>query len=244
MPMKLLIIHDIKTVTRLVQFIRTEYSDADVDWFSSALDAAMILQNNKYDAVLCGLDMANMNGIAFKKNLDASINRGVPYIVLTPSGGADRRQELAGHGIEHILALPCAALELRNMIDCVTDSRSKRIHTRYSIPDTTAAIRFGDREVRAEVVNISIDGILCELDCPRPSPDIMMTALMSVRFPTEYGKDILKDIAVSLLRLAVRSWRADRSPDRVSIVFRFHDMPGSYLAAMEAAFAKAGQDLS
>ena len=122
--------------------------------------------------------------------------------------------------------------------------RSKRIHARYSIPDTWAAIRFGDRDVRAEVVNISIDGILCELDCPHPAPDFMMPGRMSVRFPADYGKEVLRDIAVSLLRLTVRSWRADHAPNRASIVFRFHDMPGPYLAVLEAAFTKAGQDLS
>jgi two-component SAPR family response regulator len=76
MPLRLLIIHEIKTVTRLIHYIRAEYSDTVVDWFSSALDASMILQNNKYDSVLCGLEMARMNGIAFKKNwMHRSINR-------------------------------------------------------------------------------------------------------------------------------------------------------------------------
>ncbi|MDQ5988548.1 MAG: hypothetical protein CSYNP_04308 [Syntrophus sp. SKADARSKE-3] len=244
MALRLLIVHDIKIVTRLVHFIRAEYSDAVVDWFSSALDAAMVLPNNRYDAVLCGLEMANMNGIAFKKQLDASINREVPFIALTPVGDADRREELAVHGIGHILSLPCKPLELRSIVDRVTDSRSKRIHARYSIPDTRASIRFGDREIRAEVINISIDGILCEFDCPRPAPDFMLPGLISVRMPADFSPEVLQNIAVSLLRMTVRSWHPDLAPNRTAVVFRFHGMPEPYLKILEAAFAKAGRDLA
>lgn len=57
----------------------------------------------------------------------------------------------AEYGIYHILPLSCTSLQLRNIIDKVTDPRSKRIHTRYSIPDTRAVIRFGDRDIQAKL---------------------------------------------------------------------------------------------
>jgi hypothetical protein len=80
------------------------------------------------------------------------------------------------------------------MIDKVTDPRSKRIHTRYSIPDTRAVIRFGDRDIQAEVINISTDGILCELNCPRPSPDLTTAGRMSIHLPTEYSTSVLQGV--------------------------------------------------
>jgi hypothetical protein len=111
MPLRLLIIREIKTVTRLIHYIRAEYSDAVVDWFSSALDASMILQNNKYDSVLCGLKMAHMNGIAFKKNwIHRSINRRLSSFGRRPTVRISGRnwQDTASHpsAFLHIAAAP------------------------------------------------------------------------------------------------------------------------------------------
>jgi hypothetical protein len=129
------------------------------------------------------------------------------------------------------------------MIDKATDPRSKRIHTRYSIPDTRAVIRFGDRDIQAEVINISTDGILCELTCPRPSPDLTTAGRMSIHLPAEYGTSVLQDVIVSLLRLTVRSCHHDQSTDRISIAFRFNGMSEHNIGILESAFEKAGQDL-
>lgn len=242
MPIKILLIHDFRTVRTLQQHVLAEFSDAAVDWFTSPLDATMILQDSKYDLIMCGLEMSNMNGIAFQKHAASGINQTTPFIVMTASDDKAQQALLAEHGIHNLLKVPCTSLQLRTTIDQVLNPRSIRAHTRYCIPDARAVITFGDIDVTADVINISISGVLCELDCPGSAEKLMLAQKMSIMFPEDFGKGIARDIIPTLLKLTIKSWHLDGSIHRVSIVFKFDTLHKEAAAVMEKAFEKASQD--
>jgi CheY-like chemotaxis protein len=242
MPIKILLIHDFRTVRTMQQHVLAEFSDAAVDWFTSPLDASMILQNNKYDLIMCGMDMSNMNGIAFQKHVAAGINQATPFIIMTSSDSKEQQDLLAQHGIQNILKTPCTSLQLRTTIDKVLNPRSIRAHTRYCIPDARALIAFDDKEVTADIINISISGILCELDSPEPAEKLMLARRMSILFPDEYGKAVARDITPILLKLTVKSWRDDKTIQRVSMVFKFDSLHKDAARIMEQVFEKASMD--
>jgi CheY-like chemotaxis protein len=130
MPFSILAVHEFRIVRTITQYILAEYSDASVDWFTSSLDASMILQKDKYDVILCGFDMPNMNGIAFQKNINASVNQNTPLIIMAASDNEAQFEMLAEHGINTILGIPCTSLQLRETIDKVINPRSIRSFTR------------------------------------------------------------------------------------------------------------------
>jgi CheY-like chemotaxis protein len=242
MPIKILLIHDFGTVRNLQQHVLAEFSDAAVDWFTSPLDATMILQSSKYDLIMCGLEMSNMNGIAFQKHVASGINQATPFIIMTSSGSKEQLDLLAEHGIQNILKTPCTSLQLRTTIDAVLNPRSIRAHTRYCIPDTRALITFGGGEVTADIINISISGVLCELDCPKSPETLMLAGKMSIMFPDAFGKATARDILPTLLKLTVKSWHNNGSINRVSMVFKFDNLNKEAAAVMEKVFEKANKD--
>jgi CheY-like chemotaxis protein len=243
MPFSILAVHELRIVRTITQYILAEYSDASVDWFTSSLDASMILQKDKYDVILCGFDMPNMNGIAFQKNINASVNQNTPLIIMAATDNEAQFELLAEHGIKYVLGIPCTSLQLRETIDKVINPRSIRSFARYCIPDAKALLQFGDQQIQADVINISSGGVLCEFDCPKTPINLLTVHRMTIQFPADYGKSSATDIIPIILKLTVKSWNKDDSVHRVSIVFKFNRLPKEATDILESVFEKASQDL-
>jgi CheY-like chemotaxis protein len=245
MPMRILIIHEFGVARKITQeYILTEFSDAITELVASPLEASHMLDEEKYDVVFCGFEMSAMDGLALHKHLLGSkLNHETPFIIMTSSYSEVQVERLARRGVRYVLPIPFTPLQLRNMIYDVSDPRSRRVHTRHSIPGAIAMMKFGDQQVQADVINISINGILCGLACPKPPIDFMGASTITILFPDDYGRTVAGDIKASLLRLTAESWREDYSPKQVRLALKFVEISRESEKILMAAFEKARKEL-
>ncbi len=245
MPLRILIVHEFGVTRKITQdYILTELSDAIAELASSPLEAVQMVDQRKYDIVLCGMEMAEMDGIeVYRHMLASNSNRDTPFIIMTSTYNEQQRERLSKRGIKYVLPIPFTALQLRSMIYEISDPRRRRIYTRYSIPSAKAMVRFQEMEIPAEVVNISMNGILCDLTFPDQSIRMTRACQVTVQFPAEYGEARASNIKVSVLRMSVEDWHEDHSPRQVRIAWKFVSMPTAAQRTLELVLEKARQDL-
>lgn len=97
-------------------------------------------------------------------------------------------------------------MELREVINLACDPRKWRSHDRISIPGTKAIIHMNSGDVEADVINISLNGILCDLVCTKPYNELLNSTHITVKFPDKYDNAQIKILWCKLFRVNVLSW--------------------------------------
>jgi two-component system, chemotaxis family, chemotaxis protein CheY len=103
---KILIVDDSPTTRKLIRYVlrKKDYATEEAE---DGLDAMEKLSNSEIDLVIVDLNMPNMDGISFVKNLRSSYyNLDLPVIMLTTITDTDLKQEAYGAGIDMFLNKP------------------------------------------------------------------------------------------------------------------------------------------
>lgn len=219
----LLIIHESKTLRELLgRYILSELSDTYIYEAPTGDEAMKKLQEQKFNVVISGNKMSEMSGPEiFRKNRDfLPLNRKTPFIIMTSKAAGDDLEELARQGIQHFLTSPFTPEQFRKKIDAVCDPRNMRIYDRFSVPDTHAVIHLEQMNLKAKVVNISHDGVLCEVNYLKHPVDFLKSVNISVAFPPRYGNLQLRDLLCRVLRLNILGHDENNIPQKLRIVFQ------------------------
>jgi two-component system chemotaxis response regulator CheY len=103
---RVLIVDDSPTVRKLLGYAlrRKSYITEEAE---DGLDAMEKLSNSEIDLVIVDLNMPNMDGISFVKNLrNGYYKLDVPVIMLTTTSDSELKEEAYGAGIDMFLTKP------------------------------------------------------------------------------------------------------------------------------------------
>src|SRR5208283_79314 len=103
---KILIVDDSPTIRKFIGYVlrRKDYITEEAE---DGLDAMEKLSNYEIDLVIVDLNMPNMDGISFVKNLRNSYyNLDLPVIMLTTTSDRELQEEAYGAGINMFLTKP------------------------------------------------------------------------------------------------------------------------------------------
>lgn len=205
---KIIVIHDAKAIRRVLDtYIVSELNDSVVFECSSPVEALKELNEKEYDVIICGKSMKEMDGIdVFKAVCKTQVNEKTPFIIVTSTGSKQNLEEIVNSGIEHFLVSPFIPLELREMINKVCDPRKWRVVDRISIPDTKAIIHSTKGDVAGKMINMSLNGILCEIDCTQPYVDLLTSTHITVQFPLRFENAEIEVLWCKLFRVHVLDW--------------------------------------
>jgi CheY-like chemotaxis protein len=241
MPLHILVVHEFGVTRRIVRdYIMAELSEAIVDVAASPREAAEFLDRKSYDVVLYDMEEALSNEFAVHRHPRGAHTA---FIVMTCSPEEEKRARLAGIAVDHTISLPFTPVQLGDMILRICDPRAKRLYSRYVIPRCKAIVDIDGRHVLADVVNISVNGVLCDIDCPEENLNLTGATLIAIQFPVDYGGANTGWVASRLLRLSVTEWRANNSPLRVRAAWRLTDLPETAEKILGAAIEKVREEL-
>ena len=242
MPLQILIVHDFGVTRRIARdYILAELSDAVVDLAASSHEAITLLNQKKYRVVLCGLEEAAVNEFAVYKQGGSA---DTVFIMMTSSYGEEKRARLSHIGIEYVLPMPFSSLDLRDMILKAVDGRSNRLHDRFIIPQTRAIINLNGKHIIADVVNISRNGVLFDINCPEDPINLTTISHIAIQFPADYGGAGTGWITSRLLRLNVMSWHENGAPMLIRGAWSLVNLSDVGDRVLGAALEKARRELA
>jgi len=245
MAIRILIVHEYTVIQKIANnYILTEYSDAVVKSFSSTLDAIQELQTEKYDIIFSAMEMPKMDGIAFSEAIQDTINKNAHFVIMTSNYDEKNIKAYNQLGIYNILSIPFTQPQLTMLIQNIVDPRSKRIHERFVIQNTQVVIPLDKHELKAKLINIGMNGLLCELKLQKDALNILSANKLCLKLPETFGNVIAKDIVCSLMRVSVTDWDHNHCPITLRIAYRFVDMPKESKQIVQKAIKFSANELT
>lgn len=245
MPKNFLIVTESKFVQKIVQnYVATEVDAALVTAASSAEEAAVLIDERKWDIIVSAMEIARLDGIGLRDYARKSrLNEHAPFVIMTSTNTPKQRERLAGNHVKYYLMAPFSKDELSRVVKFAINDREKRACARYSIPGATAVLYQRRNEVSARIVNISLNGVLLEMACAGNHAACLEDLSMDFLFPAEFGKARANDVSATLVRLEVVSRREGLGPELVLCARTFLNLPGPAKDVLEKVFEQAGDDM-
>ena len=114
---RILIVDDSPTIRKFIGYVLRQ-KDYITEEAEDGLDAMEKLSNLEVDLVIVDLNMPNMDGISFVKNLrNGYYNLHLPVIMLTTTNDRELQEEAYGAGIDIFLTKPVEAEVLLDNIE-------------------------------------------------------------------------------------------------------------------------------
>ncbi|CAN2041370.1 Response regulator [Candidatus Magnetomoraceae bacterium gMMP-15] len=245
MALKTLIIHEFRVIRKIVEnYIVTEHNEAVIDLSKAPDDTIKLINTKKYDVVLCGLEMSEMDGFAVHELIRSSdINHETPLIIMTSTDSKSQYQRLLNKGIRYKLTIPFSPIELRDLIYEVCNPRKLRSYTRHSIPKARVVIDTEGQSINADVINISMNGILCEFINSEFPGNLISPFLINIKFPDHYSCEDAENIKAVLLRLSIEERDENNSAQSMRTAWKFIELPDQAEKILKIALKKAQSEL-
>ncbi|OHB71471.1 MAG: hypothetical protein A2W17_08580 [Planctomycetes bacterium RBG_16_41_13] len=205
---KILIVHETRILRTLLKtYLISELNDVVIIEAPSASEALEKFKEQKFEVIICGMQFKQADGIAlFKELKKEEMNKETPFIIVTSTGSKENIRHLKENDIQHYLISPFTPIELREKINTVCDPRQWRTHDRISMPDAKAVIHINNDSVDADVINMSLEGILCDITCTKSYNDLLNSTHITVIFPSQFDNMQIKILWCKLLRVNVFRW--------------------------------------
>ncbi len=103
---RILVVDDSPTIRKLIGYVlrKKDYTTEEAE---DGMDAMEKLSSSEIDLVIVDLNMPNMDGISFVRNLRSSYyNLDLPVIMLTTTSDNDLKREAYGAGVNMFLNKP------------------------------------------------------------------------------------------------------------------------------------------
>lgn len=161
----LLLIHPaLETRAKLSRDIFSEFDDIVISEANSVEEALDLLNHKKFDLILAGSYWGSMKGVElYEKAKRTPLNRATPFILVVDSQAQDENEELEIQGVEHFLVLPATPVEISAKINATCNPRKLRSYDRFSLPNVKITFHLKQGPLAAEMVNLSLSGMLCDL---------------------------------------------------------------------------------
>jgi len=242
----LLLVHGSGTTRyRLKSYILSELEATNISEASSSQEALRKLQGQKFDLIVCGKELPDLNGLAlYKKIQTLSANNELPFVLVTFTSTPENVKEISDHGIEHYLVFPFTSRELRDKINSACDPRRWRAHERIHIPETKAIIHTKYDDIEADIINISLHGVACDFIYTSEHGNLMGGTRITIKFPAEYNSVQISNLPCRFLRLNVLTWKPDGAPERMHAAWGIPGLPAQEKKIMEQIFEASKKGLN
>ncbi|MBF0452345.1 MAG: response regulator [Candidatus Magnetomorum sp.] len=223
MHYRFLIVHHATVIQKIIhKFLLKLYDSALVDICLPEDQALKHIAEEKYHIVFSGLEMAGLNGFDIHNQLRLSkLNSNTPFIIMTASDSSRQKDRFKHRGIPFFLTIPCTFRQFQKITQVVLHPDLPDEHMRFLIPKAQADIQVGNRLYKANIVNIGMDSMDCELLCPEEMASMIRDCAVNLRFPEQYGHVHIDDIHASLLRFSTKARLTDTMPQRLRTTWKF-----------------------
>jgi DNA-binding response OmpR family regulator len=238
---RILLCHESRAIrTQLKRQLMGEVSDVEVSEAADVDQARKAVTEHTFAVVAADLGPGDQDGLAlFRFMRQRSSEDTPPFLMLVNEDEAkERAQELSSEGVHHLHVISDGSERLVAHINEICSPRRMRAFPRVHITDTTARLHLAQSRVKAEVINISLNGALLEFFIS-PSATAERAALfdlntVDVHFPGDLGT--VEDIPVLVLRVDVLSSRLGSPPLTVRAAMKFPDVPMAVVEQLKRVF--------
>ncbi|MBU3915619.1 hypothetical protein KKA14_08785, partial [bacterium] len=223
-----LIIHDSKPERELLkQFVAAGSDKITVKDVASESEADQLLSLQSFDIVL--------SSIIHKRFADLS-RKGTHVIILIPEESPEILSKLAGLGLCNYQVFPIRQEVLRDQINTLTRNGVARKYPRFDVPGTKVFFHVGITDIEGKILNISEEGILCELTVEGNYDYLLKDICLTIKFPWKYGNRILKELRCNYL--ATRKAQKDGFKTTLHLVLLLPKLQGTHLEAFKKTLRK------
>ncbi|ETR69002.1 MAG: hypothetical protein OMM_09968 [Candidatus Magnetoglobus multicellularis str. Araruama] len=198
------------------------YGTAQVDIAMPDDQALKQISEEKYHLVYSGLEMAGLNGFDVYDQMRVSkLNSNTSFVIMSATDTPRQKDRFKHRGIQFYLTIPCSFKQFQNITEAVLHPDKPAEHLRFVIPKTTADFSVGNQTYKANLINIGIDSMDCEILCPGETAALIKDCGVSIQFPEQYGNVHIKNIKASLLRMTTKARLTDTMPQRLRTTWKF-----------------------
>jgi DNA-binding NarL/FixJ family response regulator len=208
-----------RTLAEAPEFLVEEAESSD--------DLEHRIVNGAFDIVICDEALIGSSERQWMGDVKRQSNfLSLGYIfIISEVTSEERREDLSQLGTHTFLDAKCTGTDIATAIATVFDPRHRRVFRRVSIPGTHARIRVGAVDLGADVINVSVAGMLCELASPDDFNSLVHLADVAIRLPVDYDSEVIDGIRARMLRFQVVTRRANHAPERIRTAWQFIDVP-------------------
>ena len=243
---KILIVHESPIISKIIStYIMAEFQDATIDTTSRSTEGLKQLRKNRYDVIVSGIEMAHPDGFELnrlKKN--SKLNADTPVVLITSNLSDNQKIRIVREGIDHFLFAPFSGLELARVVEEALNPRAKRRYNRYVMPGAEAVIQFRGMTKTAIVINISLKGMLIELDYEDGFMAPWSPLSLDIIFPEDFHLNRVENITSVLVRQEAIERRPDHHPKTLRLAWMFLEMPVLAEDVLKTVLKRVDQDVS
>jgi DNA-binding response OmpR family regulator/regulator of replication initiation timing len=241
MRYRFLIIHNATVILKIIKkFLVRLYGPVEIDTFFPDDQALKKISEEKYHLIYSGLEMAGLNGFDIFDQMRASkVNLNTPFVMMSATDSLRQKDRYKHRGIQFYLTIPCTFHQFRKITRVVLDPEMPDRYMRFIIPKTTADIHIGNQTYRANLINVGMDSMDCELLCPDETAQLIHDCDISIQFPEQYGNVHIKNVRASLLRMTTKARLTDTMPQRLRTSWKFSSTGLDNLSTLEQVIRKA-----
>ena len=223
MKYRFLIIHHAIVIQKIIKkFLLQLYERSSIDVCLPEDQALKYIAERKYHIVFSGLEMSGLNGFDIHNQLCISkLNTNTPFIIMTASDSPRQKDRFKQQGIPFFLTIPCTFYQFQKITQVVLNTEIPDDNMRFFIPKTQADIYIGNRLFKANIINIGMDSMDCELLCPKEIAKMIRNCEINIHFPEQYNHARVNHINASLLRFSTKERLTDTMPQRLRTTWKF-----------------------
>ncbi len=244
MSWRVLVAHSEEAVALSVKLhLLGEFEDVVVRLARSPEQALALIGRESLDLALCQLDPAEPRWESFLEDARASARGGpLPMVMLLndPPGGL--KESLAARGLPSLI-MPFSPSRLRETVLASFNPRNRRSSQRLSIMGVRAEVDVGGQLLPAQVHNLSMGGMLAELEYPEDSPALLGPVRVRLIFDQRGRQAQAEGIEACLLRLSVDCFQDRLWPRIVRAAWRFVEVPAAAESLLAEVLGEAERSL-
>lgn len=237
----ILVIHESKTIRTIIRnYVMSELSDVSIIEVSSPAQGIEEFEQTRYDVVFSGREMSGYDGFTLIERMrESAVNDVTPFVMVSSGALSPDIMARLQDGLDYYLTMPFNPHSLSDLINKLADPRQLRQFKRVSIAGALVQLHLDNGELECDVVNISKNGILCDVTNREGHNDLLRDVNINILLPMRYDHLVIKDIWCKLLRIVVLSWSQNNFPERLRIVWQFVDIDEHESQKLDALIDRA-----
>jgi len=223
--------------------LTAEVPDLELHTADSSLEAIELLKKESFDMVISANEMEQMNGTDVHLHMrDSGRHNTTGFLLLTSKLDKQNKKIFKEKRIDNVLKLPFKAGELARQVDLLSVPREWRRHLRIDVPGTKVRIHLGHRIIQADIVNLSMGGMLCNLKVePEGIPEFSRFYTSNILFPPLYGS-VSVNVDGYVLRQAGLQWFEPPKLEIIQCAWRLSEITGRAREIMQDILDKASDE--
>jgi CheY-like chemotaxis protein len=241
---RILIIHEQGTFRTIIRrALNAEVPDVDLHTASSAQEAIELLEKEFFDMVISANEMAHMNGTGiYEKMMASGRHKSTGFLLLTSKLDEQNKKIFAEKSITNVLKMPFMAGQLAHQVENLSKPSEWRQHKRYEMPEALVRINLGKKVIQANIVNLSLGGLLCDLKAQAGSiPEYSKVYPLNITIP-DFFEAYSVNVKAYLLRQAALHWLEPPIVDVIQSAWRFAEVSDSDQEVLDEILQKASED--